>query len=79
MTDDNKNLYLAIALSILFIVGWNFFYGFPKLHQPRDAAQQAQTTSNGVQAPGTPNVNPIAPSGAPACRSTPRACRDPST
>ena len=63
MTDDNKNLYLAIALSILFIVGWNFFYGLPKLHQPRDAAQQAQTTANGVQAPA-PNVNPIAPSGA---------------
>ncbi|MDX7950671.1 membrane protein insertase YidC [Lichenihabitans sp. Uapishka_5] len=63
MTDDNKNLYLAIALSILFIVGWNFFYGLPKLHQPREAAQQAQVAANGAQPPGT-TVNPIAPSGA---------------
>ncbi len=64
MTDDNKNLYLAIALSILFIVGWNFFYGFPKLHQPREAAQQAQVAASGAQPPGVTNVNPIAPSGA---------------
>ncbi|MCW6510633.1 membrane protein insertase YidC [Lichenifustis flavocetrariae] len=63
MTDDNKNLYLAIALSILFIVGWNFFYGWPQMHKPRDAAQQAQTASGAAQAPGT-TTNPIAPSGA---------------
>ena len=61
MTDDNKNLYLAIALSILFIVGWNFFYGTPKLHQP---APQTQTTAGGTQPAGTAPVNPIAPSGA---------------
>ena len=64
MTDDNKNLYLAIALSILVIVGWNFFYGVPKLHQPREAAQQNQAAANGAQPPGAAAINPIAPSGA---------------
>ena len=63
MTDDSKNLYLAIALSILFIVGWNFFYGWPQMHKPREQLQQAQQASGSAQAPGAA-VNPIAPSGA---------------
>ena len=61
MTDDSKNLYLAIALSILVIIGWNFFYGWPQMHKPRDALQQVQAAAGNAQAPG---VNPIAPSGA---------------
>ena len=26
---DNKNLLLAIGLSVLVMVGWNYFYGVP--------------------------------------------------
>ena len=63
MTDESKNLYLAIALSILVIIGWNFFYGWPQMHKTRDAVQEAQTASSRPQAPGAA-VNPIAPSGA---------------
>ena len=61
MTDESKNLYIAIALSILVIIGWNFFYGWPQMHKQREALQQAQSASQSAQAPG---VNPIAPSGA---------------
>ena len=47
-------------------VAWNFFYGWPQMHKPREALQQAQTAANSAQAPGTtPAVNPLAPSGAP--------------
>ena len=35
MKDDQKNLYLAIALSILVIVGWNYFYGAPQMEKSR--------------------------------------------
>lgn len=51
-SDDNKNLLLAIALSVAVMVGWNYFYGAPKLDQQR----QAQTT--------TPAGQPAAPGGA---------------
>ena len=63
MTDDSKNLYLAIALSILVIIGWNFFYGWPQMQKSRQAVQQAQTATTRPQAPGS-TVNPLAPSGA---------------
>ncbi len=45
MTDDNKNIYIAIALSILVIVGWNFFYGWPQMEKTRQAQVQAQSQS----------------------------------
>ncbi|HEY5226380.1 MAG TPA: membrane protein insertase YidC [Methylovirgula sp.] len=59
MTQDNKNLYLAIALSILVIIGWNYFYGAPKLEKAREAQTQTQT---GPLPPGThPSTLPAAP------------------
>jgi YidC/Oxa1 family membrane protein insertase len=47
---DNKNLFLAIALSILVIIGWNAFYGVPKMQETR---QQTQTQPQ----PGQPASN----------------------
>src|SRR4051812_19839899 len=52
MTDDNKNLILAIALSVLVLIGWNVFYGLPQMKQHREAQTAAQTQ---------PPKNPIAP------------------
>ena len=59
-SEDNKNLLLAIALSVIVMVGWNYFYGVPKLDQQRQAQQQAQTT-----APATPGALPQAGASAP--------------
>ena len=58
MTDDNKNVYIAIALSILVIIGWNFFYGWPQMEKTRHAQQQAQTQSQSAAPPqsGTPRT-----------------------
>jgi YidC/Oxa1 family membrane protein insertase len=54
-SQDNRNLILAVALSILVLIGWNYFYGAPLLQKER----QAQTTANNpaapvVGAPGAP-------------------------
>ncbi len=57
MKDDNRNVYLAIALSILVIIGWNFFYGWPQMEKQRQIQQQAKSTSQttGPQTAVTPS------------------------
>ncbi len=77
MTDNNKNVYIAIALSILVIIGWNYFYGWPQMEKQRQAQQLAQSQAqNAAQQPaagGTaPNGAPPAP-GAPASAAQPEA------
>ena len=52
---DNKNLLLAIGLSVLVMVGWNYFYGVPQAEKTRQAAQNAQ-----VQ-PAVPGAAPVQP------------------
>ena len=42
MKDETKNLFLAIALSIVVLVGWQYFVGAPKLDKQRAEQQQAQ-------------------------------------
>ena len=33
MNNQNKNTFLAIALSVLVLIGWQFLYVNPKLEQ----------------------------------------------
>ena len=68
MSDDNKNLFLAIGLSLLVIIAWNWFYGVPqmkKAHESQAPAQQ-QSAQTG-RAPGAPPnaVTPASPAAAP--------------
>jgi YidC/Oxa1 family membrane protein insertase len=53
MRHDNKNLLLAIALSVAILIGWNYFYGMPQVAQQRQAREASQTaaTPGGAQAP----------------------------
>ena len=51
---DNKNFLLAIVLSLIVLVGWNVFFGMPKLDQQRKDAQQAQTAAPPPPIPGAP-------------------------
>jgi YidC/Oxa1 family membrane protein insertase len=65
MTQDNnnQNLYLAIALSILVIIGWNYFYGAPALEKARQSQTQPQPATPpqpGTQ-PGDSGTQPGAP------------------
>jgi YidC/Oxa1 family membrane protein insertase len=58
-SEDNRNLILAIALSVLVLIGWQFFFAAPQLRRDRAAQQQAQT-----QTQPQPTAAPVA--GAPA-------------
>ena len=51
MNQDNKNLFLAIGLSLLVIIGWNWFYGVPQIDKARQTQSQLQS---GGQPPGAP-------------------------
>jgi YidC/Oxa1 family membrane protein insertase len=70
MMKNNQNVLIAIALSFLVIVGWQYFVIGPKLEteRQRQAAEQAQTTdaapgaATGTQAPGAvPGAAPSTP------------------
>lgn len=68
--EDNKNLLLAIVLSAVVLLGWNYFYGMPQMEQQRRAAQPVQQAQPGSVAPGVGTVTPTpggaTPGGAPA-------------
>src|SRR5947207_3353808 len=61
--DQQKNLLLAVILSMAVLLGWQLFYAGPKLHQDqaRQHAQQEQSptvkpgtsTDSGIKAPTT--------------------------
>lgn len=56
--EDNKNLLLAIVLSAVVLLGWNYFYGVPQMEQQRRAAQPTAVTTPGSV---TPTPGSIAP------------------
>jgi YidC/Oxa1 family membrane protein insertase len=63
---DNKNLFLAIALSVLVIIGWNAFYGVPQMEQQRQAQQTQPATQPVPGAQPVPQPQAGAQPGAPA-------------
>jgi len=53
--DDNRNMMLAIGLSVAVLIGWQFLVGMPQLEKQREAQklQQQQTQTQPAQpAPG---------------------------
>ena len=63
MTQETKNLLLAMGLSALVLIGWNQFYGKPALERAK-VAQQAQTQggqTQGAQTQGAPTPGQTAP------------------
>ncbi|MCC7046144.1 MAG: membrane protein insertase YidC, partial [Alphaproteobacteria bacterium] len=68
---DQKNLFVAIALSIAIVLGFHYFYDRPRVQQQQQQQQQAQTTPAAPAAPGAvpgavPGASPAA--AAPAAR-----------
>jgi len=57
MREDNRNLILAIVLSVVILLGWNHFYGAPTADKQRQAAQSTQSAQQ---------VNPTAPNAPPS-------------
>ena len=60
--ENNRNYFVAIALSVLIVLAWQFFYMNPRLdaqHKAEQAAklqQQAQTTQTQTQNPAAANT-----------------------
>ncbi len=57
MSSDQKNLFLAMGLSMLVLLGWNYFYGPPQMLAQRPATQQTPTAdAPPATAPGAPGA-----------------------
>jgi YidC/Oxa1 family membrane protein insertase len=54
MRDDNKNLIVAIVLSVAVLLGWQYFFAAPQAERQRQAAQQQQSTQVNPNAPNPP-------------------------
>src|ERR1700730_725337 len=54
--DDNRNMMLAIGLSVAVLIGWQVFVGLPQMEKQREAQklQQQQTQTQTAQ-PGSPS------------------------
>ncbi|QRM30557.1 membrane protein insertase YidC [Microvirga sp. VF16] len=63
MREDNKNLIIAIALSLAVLLGWQYFFAAPQAERQRQAAQQQQSTQVNPTAP-TPPASPSQAGGA---------------
>jgi YidC/Oxa1 family membrane protein insertase len=66
MREDNKNLLIAIVLSLVVLIGWNYFYGVPQMERQKQAQQaaQQQATPQPNQAGPLPGASP--PQGQPS-------------
>jgi YidC/Oxa1 family membrane protein insertase len=67
-SEDSRNLILAIALSVLVLIGWQYFFAAPQLQKDRAAQQQTQTQTQAqtTPAPAVGGAPALAPPGAPA-------------
>lgn len=74
MKEDNRNLLLAITLSVVVLLGWQFFYGVPQMEKQRQIAQQnQQTQTQNVPAGSTSVPAPGAAPGQPTTAAAPGA------
>ena len=60
MKEEQKNLLLAMALSLIVIIGWQYFYG-PKPPAPRPPQTQTQPVAPGQPAPAGQTAQTTAP------------------
>ena len=72
-SEDTRNLFLAIALSVLVMAAWQYFYAGPlyqREHQAQMQANQANTASE-AQPSAAPGATAASPPGAPAAATPP--------
>ncbi len=60
MSADNKNLLLAVVLSVVVLFGWQYFFGVPQMQR-----QQAQTQAPPAQSQSQQQAQPPAGGGVP--------------
>src|SRR6516165_3956927 len=71
---EHKNTILAVVLSLLVILGWQYFVGYPQMERQRQEAQLKQQSQPqpGATQPATPAPN-AAQSATPEVPGTPKA------
>ncbi|HWL04594.1 MAG TPA: membrane protein insertase YidC [Xanthobacteraceae bacterium] len=55
---DQKNMLLAIVLSAIVLIGWQYFYGLPQMEKQRQIAEQQQAQQVQQPAPGAQQSAP---------------------
>ena len=60
MINDQKNMILAIGLSVLVIIGWQYFIGGPQLEKQRQEQQLKQKQAQQAQQAQQPGAVPQA-------------------
>jgi YidC/Oxa1 family membrane protein insertase len=70
--NDQKNMILAIGLSALVLIGWQYFIGMPQVEKQKQDAQLRQQQQTQTPAPGTPGTVPT-PSATPGSPAQPQA------
>jgi YidC/Oxa1 family membrane protein insertase len=73
MREDNKNLLLAIVLSGIVLIAWNYFYGVPQMQQQRNAAQPPVVQQTQPPVPGQPSPSQAGGPSAPVPGTVPSA------
>ncbi|MFD1356263.1 hypothetical protein, partial [Methylorubrum suomiense] len=59
MGNDKTNMFVAIALSLVVLLGWHYFVTGPATERQRQAAAQSQSTQPGAPtADGEPAPSP---------------------
>jgi YidC/Oxa1 family membrane protein insertase len=73
--NDQKNTLLAIVLSALVLIGWQFYFGLPQMEKQKQAQQQQQQSQQpgAPAAPGAPSQQAPAPGTAPPAPGQPSA------
>ena len=59
---DQKNMILAIVLSAIVLIVWQYFVGMPQLEKQKQQVQQQQQAQQTTQQPGTAPTTQVAPS-----------------
>jgi YidC/Oxa1 family membrane protein insertase len=63
---DQKNTIIAIVLSAVVLIGWQYFFGMPQLNKQKQIVQQQQAQQAPKPAPGVPGqAVPAQPAGTP--------------
>jgi len=65
MREDQRNLLLAMALSLVVIVGWNYFYAKPQMDQARQTNAQLQSAPTAQPLGAQPSATPQQPGAQP--------------
>ena len=50
-SEDTRNLFLAIALSVMVMAGWQYFYAGPLYQREHQAQLEANQANNTIPAP----------------------------